>query len=260
MYKDTPYGLYKYGYTEDLVNVNSENLYSYYKNMINNAKIDIFISGDINKEEIKNNLQENDNIKELQAREGKIICSSSKEIEQKEINYIEEKMDITQGKLIIGLDVKSTGPDCKFPISIYNVILGESATSKMFQNVREKASLAYTATSNYVRQKSNIFIRCGIEIKNYEKALEIIQKQLEDMKNGVYTQEDLQNAKKYMISGINSVQDEQYSEITYYIGQEMSEKFTSFEEYINQIENVNMEDVQNVANSSNINTVYFLRN
>ena len=114
--------------------------------------------------------------------------------------------------------------------------------------------------SNYVRQKSNIFIRCGIEIENYEKALEIIKKQLEDMKNGDFTEDDLKNAKKYMISGINSVQDEQPSEITYYIAQEISPKFTSFEEYTKQIQQVTMEDVRNIANLVTINTIYFLRN
>lgn len=80
------------------------------------------------------------------------------------------------------------------------------------------------------------------------------------MKSGSFTEEDLNNSKKYMVSGINSVQDEQDSEITYYIGQELSPKFTTFEEYKNKIEAVTMEDVKNVANSININTIYFLRN
>jgi len=130
----------------------------------------------------------------------------------------------------------------------------------LFQNVREKASLAYTARSNYVRQKNNIYIRCGIEIENYEKALKIIKEQLEEMKKGNLTEEDLQNAKKYMISGLQSVQDEQDSEITYYIGQELSGKLTTFDEYIEEVNKVSMEDVKNVANSININTIYFLRN
>lgn len=130
----------------------------------------------------------------------------------------------------------------------------------MFQNVREKASLAYSAKSNYVRQKNNIYIRCGIEIENYEKALKIIKEQLEDMKSGKFTEEDLQNAKKYMISGLQSVQDEQDSEITYYIGQELSGKLTTFEQYIEQVNKVSIEDVKNVANKIKINTIYFLRN
>ena len=80
------------------------------------------------------------------------------------------------------------------------------------------------------------------------------------MENGKFTEEDLQNAKKYMISGLQSVQDEQDSEITYYIGQELSEKLTTFDEYIENVNKVNIEDVKNVANKININTIYFLRN
>ena len=97
-------------------------------------------------------------------------------------------------------------------------------------------------------------------MENYEKAVEIIKKQLDDMKKGDFTKEDLENAKKYIISGINSIKDEQPSEITYYIGQELSEICTTFEEYISKIEQVNMEDVTNIANSISINTIYFLRN
>ncbi len=259
MYKGKPYGLYKYGYIEDLEKINAQNLYEYYKEVIEKAKIDIFFSGDINAKEIEQEVEGNCKIKELVGRDAKIIVNKE-EKQKQEIKNKEDKMDVTQGKLVIGLDVNYTGEDVKFPISIYNVILGESATSKLFQNVREKASLAYTARSNYVRQKSNIFIRCGIEIENFDKALEIIKKQLEDMKNGDFTEEDLENAKKYMISGITSIQDEQDSEVTYYIGQELSEKFTTFEEYAKKIEEVSMQDVKDVANSIDINTIYFLRN
>ena len=143
---------------------------------------------------------------------------------------------------------------------IYNVILGESATSKLFQNVREKAGLAYSARSTYLRQKNNIFVRAGIEIKNYEKALKIIKEQLEDMKNGNFTDEDIANAKKYMVAGIKTVQDEQDSEITYYMGQEMSGKLLSFDEYIEKINWVSRADIEKIANSININTIYFLKN
>lgn len=259
MYKGKPYGLYKYGYIEDLEKINAQNLYEYYKEIIEKAKIDIFFSGDINSKEIEQEVKENCKIKELVGRDAKIIVDKE-EKQKQEIKNKEDKMDVTQGKLVIGLDVNYTSENAKFPISIYNVILGESATSKLFQNVREKASLAYTARSNYVRQKSNIFIRCGIKIENFDKALEIIKKQLEDMKNGDFTEEDLENAKKYMISGITSIQDEQDSEVTYYIGQELSEKFTTFEKYAKKIEEVSMQDVKDVANSIDINTIYFLRN
>ena len=113
-------------------------------------------------------------------------------------------MDVTQGKITIGLDLHLNNEEQKYGAMLYNAILGGTANSKMFQEVREKASLAYSAGSSYVRYKSNIFIKCGIEIKNYEKAMKIIRKQLEDMKNGIFTDEDIENAKKGIISGIKS--------------------------------------------------------
>lgn len=260
MYKNEPYGLYKYGFVEDLEAINAENLYNYYIELKKACRIDFYVSGDVNSDKIKENFEKNRNIIELTGRNSQIIFDNEEKERVSEVKNIEDKMDVTQGKIVIGLDLDYKKEDAKFPISIYNVILGESATSKLFQNVREKASLAYTARSNYIRQKSNIFIRCGIEIQNFDKAIKIIKEQLEDMKNGDFTEEDFINAKKYMISGINSVQDEQDSEVTYFIGQELSEKFTTFEEYLEGIENVTMQDVIDVANSISINTIYFLRN
>lgn len=123
MYKNEPYGLYKYGYVEDLANINSNNLYEYYKKIINTAKIDIFFSGDIQNEKIEKYVAENKKIAELPERNSTPIINNKKELIKQETKSIEEKMEITQGKLILGLDVASKGLDSKFPISIYNVIL-----------------------------------------------------------------------------------------------------------------------------------------
>ena len=258
MYKEEPYGLYKYGYIEDLENITPKNLYEYYKKMISECKIDIFVSGNI--EEVKDIVEKNENIQKLQEREAnyKINKIETKEIVQEK--EIKEEMDVTQGKIVIGLDLELDNEEQKYDAMLYNAILGGTANSKMFQEVREKASLAYTAGSSYVRYKSNIFIRCGIEIKNYEKALEIIRKQLEDMKNGVFTDEDIENAKNGIISGIKSIDDEQDTEITYFFGQELTDTKTSLEQYIEKIQNVTKQEIVAVANSITINTVYFLKN
>ena len=155
MYKNQPYGLYKYGYIEDMENINEKNLYEHYKKLISNCKIDIFVSGIVD-EEIENIIKENENIKKLQDRNpeyNKIEISSKKS--EKE-NVVQESMEVTQGKLIIGMDLDVDNEDLRYDIMIYNSIFGGSANSKLFQNVREKASLAYTASSSYYRFKNNI--------------------------------------------------------------------------------------------------------
>lgn len=138
MYKDEAYGLYKYGYTEDLPSISSNSLYEHYKAVINSAKIDIFYSGEINKEEINSYIKQNENIKILEERDPQVVILTSKKIDPKEPKEFEEKMDITQGKLIIGLDVETTNPDSKFPISIYNVILRRKCKLKTIPKCKRK--------------------------------------------------------------------------------------------------------------------------
>lgn len=183
------------------------------------------------------------------------------EIKEKidEPKVVNESMQITQGKLILGLDILDNRKESKYATSLYNIILGGSANSKMFQNVREKASLAYTAGSIYLRQKDNVFIKCGIDIPNYEKALEIIKQQLEQMRNGDFNEEDINNAKLLVSSTVGSIPETQDAELTYYFSQELSDEFVSIEDYINRINDVTKEQILNIANNVQINTIYFLK-
>lgn len=125
MYKDKPYGLYKYGYVEDLKQINSENLYNYYNELINTCKIDILVSGEVNKQEIIEIVKNNENIKALKERKPNYILNNeqTEEKSKTEEKEIQDKMDIAQGKLVIGLDVELTDYNSKFPVSMYNVIL-----------------------------------------------------------------------------------------------------------------------------------------
>ena len=229
MYKNEPFGLYKFGYVEDLKDINEKNLYEYYLELIKTCKIDIYISGIVD-ENIHNIIKQNENIEKLEERKPDFKEFELVKKENEEAKEIQESMEVTQGKLIIGMDLDVDNEDLRYDIMIYNSIFGGSANSKLFQNVREKASLAYTASSSYYRFKNNIFINCGIEIKNYDKALEIIKQQIEDMKNGDFTEEEVENAKKGIIASIKTIDDEQDTEITYFFSQELSNSKCSVEQ------------------------------
>lgn len=256
MYKKKAYGLYKFGYIEDLETITKEDLYNHYKNIISTCKIDIFASGNI-ESNIEDIIKNNKNLKDLNQREEKIY-EEEKESKTQE-NIVTDSMQVMQGKLVIGVDVQTNSKEDEYTTMIYNTILGGGANSKMFQNVREKASLAYTAGSSYLKKKQNIFIRAGIEIKNYDKALKIIKEQLEDMKNGKFTQDDIENAKKLILSSIESISEEQDTQITYYFGQELANSNMSIEEYKEKIEKVTKQQIIEIANKITINTIYFLK-
>lgn len=259
MYKDEPYGLYKYGYIEDLDEINENNLYEYYKKLISQCKIDIFVSGILDND-VKGIIENNENIKKLEEREPEYNKIKTEAKMSENENAVQESMDVTQGKLIIGLDLNFDNEDLRYDAMIYNSMLGGSANSKLFQNVREKASLAYTASSSYYRFKNNIFINCGIEIGNYDKALEIIKQQIEDMRKGDFTDEEVENAKQGIIAAIKSIDDEQDTEIAYFFGQELSKIQLNIDEYMERIAKVNKQDVVDIANKVSVNTVYFLKN
>lgn len=262
IFKGEPYGLYKYGYIEDLENITPESLYEYYKKLIQNCKIDIYYSGLFNdnktEEIINKKLQEN----KIESRKAEYIVNNEttekKNIEQPKI--IEDSMDITQGKLVLGLQINDNNKDSRFAASVYNAVLGGGANSKLFQNVREKNSLAYTASSSYIRTKNIILIHCGIDIDKYKKALETIKEQLEDMKKGNFTDEDVEDSKKLIISSIKSISAEQDTEITYDYGQELSSEHITIKEYEEKIQNTTREQIIEIANKININTIYFLKN
>lgn len=161
MYKNKPYGLYKYGYIEDLEKITPQDLYSYYKELIANCKIDIFCSGNIEENNVKQMITQNENIQKIAPRTPEYIVNNeqTENKEKAEAKTVTESMQVTQGKLVIGLDVHETSENSRYIASVYNAILGGGANSKLFQNVREKQSLAYTANSGYVRTKNSIFIR-----------------------------------------------------------------------------------------------------
>ena len=244
MFEGEIYGIYKFGKVEDLEKINEKNLYEQYKKIIKEARIDCFSCGE-EVEKIEIPIERN--------KEEQVKCELQKhDIKNKEIK---EPMDVSQGKLIIGL---VTPEKPKSVISVYNTILGGGANSKLFQNVREKASLAYTAGSSYIRRKNTIFIKTGIETSNYEKAVEIIKKQLEEMKNGNITDDEFNSAKQLMIANLNLIPESQEDLIAYYFDQKLYDENLKLEDYITNIEKVTKEEVINLAKDVKLDTIYFL--
>jgi len=245
MFRDEPYGLYKYGNVEEIKAIDEKSLYDYYKDLINSCRIDLFIAGD-NIEEVK-----------LPKIEGKELDNINvKHNYTGKTKIVKESLDVTQGKLIIGLNMPEKN---KAVISMYNTILGGGANSKLFQNVREKASLAYSASSSYIRRQNLILIKTGIEIGNYEKALNIIKEQILEMKNGNITNQEFESAKKLITSSVSLIPESKEDMITYYFDQKLFGENLSITEYQKALNDVTKEQVIEIAQNVNIDTIYFLK-
>lgn len=263
MYKDCGYGINKNGYLDDLKIIDPKNLYERYIEILRRGKIDIFISGNINEKDITEFIKNNEYIVRLPERdEEDFFFDITKQInEKKDTTFVDETMDVAQGKLVIGYDViGNVSSDERFVGLLYNTILGDGANSKLFRIVREQESLAYTCKSNYIVQKSNIFVRAGIDAQNYEKTLKLVNNQIEDMRDGNFTEEDLENAKRFIYAGIDGIKEEQTLSIIFYYGEEMSLNKITVEEYYEKIRKVTKEDIISFAKKIEPNVVYFLKN
>lgn len=257
MLGEEPYALYKYGYEEDLEKITAENLYEHYQKLLSEGELHFYISGNFEKEKIESFFLERFARGEL-PHEEKIRTQKAK-IEATEVKEVVEKMDVVQGKLVLGYNVSlPIGKESFYKMLVYNAILGSSSNSKLFQNVREKASLAYTIRSSYLKHKGILLISAGIEADKYEKAVELTLKQVEDMKQGNFTEEDVKDAKVFLENLFTSCLDDQTTMIELSMGQFVLGVNDTIEEMVANIEQVSKEDVVEVANQLNLVTKYYL--
>lgn len=258
MCKDEKYGIYELGKAEDLHEIDEKNLYEHYRRMISTSPIDIFVAGNM----------EEENIKQLVGKYFNITLSESMVYPHttivKEVSgtkKVEEEMEVAQGKLSLGFRTKISPRDSAYyPLMVYNGILGGGPHSKLFNNVREKLSLAYYVFSRLEKFKGLMMISSGIEVGNYQKALDEILVQMDAIKRGDISDTEYQATISSLVNGIKSLQDNAYHMIDYYIGQLLSGTDVDFHELIDQISAVKKQDVVAVAQDIELDTIYFLKN
>ena len=259
MYGNNGYGLYQLGIESDIDTIKCNELFEFYQKYINDAKIDIFISGEVDVEQIKNYVIEK--MKDVKERKfdtpNEVSTIDAKKVDKPQ--EVLESLDIVQGKLVLGCQIESNIEKQKYVGMVYNALLGASASSFLFQNVREKESLAYYAMSRFIDVKSALFIRSGIEIKNYNKALKIIIEQLDLIANGDFTKDNLDDAIITINSFWNGVKENQELALDYCYTQELYEQKESIDSLIKKVESVSREEIIELAKSVKINTIYFLK-
>ena len=254
------FGTSLHGYEEDVEKISCEELSEYYDWILENARIDIFFSGNATMDEVKNYILSNDKLMNLSERNNSIILSTNNEENVEKVSEITESMNVVQGKMVLGLISNYQNENYKIIGQVYNAILGGSANSFLFQNVREKNGMAYSIGSNFIKLKKAIFIRCGVEIENFNEVIDLINQQLQYLKEGEFAEEAIENAKIYLMSSLDAIKEEQVSEMFFYLGQDFSNENMSIDEYKAKIESVSKQKIIDFANSLNIKTIYKLQN
>lgn len=257
MCKEEPYHLHVNGRVEDIEAITPTSLYEYYKKVLEEDSIHLYVIGDINEEEV---LESAKQVFVLPAKTTRQHRSENEGKKIEKVNEVIEKQDIKQGKLNIGYRTNIVYGDSEyFALQVFNGVFGGFSHSKLFINVREKASLAYYASSRVESHKGLLMVMSGIDAKNYEQAVQIINEQMEAMKQGDFTPEELDQTKAVIYNQILETIDTARGLVEVLYHNELANTTISVEDYLEGIKAVTKEEVMAAARKVEQDTIYFLR-
>lgn len=256
MFSDTAYGVSKYGTIEEVKKIDGIRLYKVWKNLLTNSHIRIQVVGETNGEEIIkfigdkfksiNRSAEPFNYKNVQP-----LKKASKE------KIVSEKMDITQGKLVMGFSSDMVGFNA-YPLLVATDIFGGGPYSKLFSNVREKMSLCYYCSASANRTKGYIMVDSGVEGENVEKAKKEIINQLEDVKKGNFDDFVFSASIKSLTGALTSYNDSLSAIDSWYSSNIFPQEIISPEAVCEKIYSITRQEVIDAAKGINLHTVYQL--
>ncbi|EXX91173.1 zinc protease [Paenibacillus darwinianus] len=257
MCANEPYRLHPLGWIGDLSAITPESLMEYYRSWLASATFDLYVVGDTSLEEANGFVS-----RSFKAPAGQPADYPVPDIRPAsgEPKHVIERMEVGQGKLNMGLRANVSYADDDYPAALlYNGILGGYPHSKLFVNVREKASLAYYAASRYDGHKGIITIQSGIETGNYDKANTIIAEQLEQLRQGDIQELVLTQTQAMIRNQLLEIQDSAFEMIGFDFNSVLSGRTRTTAGLLQDVEKASVADVVRVAQRVQLDTIYFLR-
>ncbi|MFH5836386.1 EF-P 5-aminopentanol modification-associated protein YfmF [Proteiniclasticum sp. C24MP] len=217
-----------------------------------------YASGNIkNEEEV---LEKVSSLKILSNRKnGHDLSSSEKRDFNRESGEVFEKMKINQGKMSLLYNTNnSIFHGDYFALVLFNSIFGGGAHSKLFNEVREKHSLAYSIYSSFDKFAGVMTIGAGTDFKNFRKAKELIDEEIGKMKKGEFSQEDIEVARTKVISSLNAMSDSIFNTSNYLIALRVFGIDYTIGQVIDGLKEVTKERIMNVAENLEFICAHYL--
>ena len=233
----------------------AETSFAAFQQMLNQDQIDFFFIGDFNEIAVREKIQEF----QFSEREQPLQLS----YQQNYSNITREKLeqrDVHQSIVELAYHFSSQyGDRSHLPLIVLNGLLGGFAHSKLFVNVREKESLAYTISSSFDIFSGLMRIYAGIDRANRTKTIALINRQILDLKRGHFTDEELEQTKNMLKNSILLAQDRQNTLIERaYMSSVLGKKFLSLDAWLKALENVSKADLIEAAQQLKLQAIYFM--
>lgn len=256
MDKQAPSCIKMNGYLEDLEKITPRNLYEYYQKFINHNYCDIFIIGDLDLDKSVRLINKYLNIKTIKNHQLNLSYNPKK---RTIVKKVKEETKFKQSILVVGCNLLNlTKREKDAVMFIYNSILGSgSIDSKLGDNLRQKNSLCYNVGSYYQKYDNMIIIRTAFNEKNYNLAVKLIKKSLNEMKKGIISDDEFNNAKLSIVLGLTLAKDDQAELLSNYVMHQI-DNIPLLDDRIKLFKSVAKKEVIEVAKKVKINTIYLL--
>lgn len=256
MCHDEVFGISKMGEVEDVKKITPKSLYEAYKFALKNYKIQIYFVGKANIDAVAEQFRARFDGLERTPID---VCDAEIKLQATEVKEVTDIEKVNQGKLVLGFRTGYHYKENEYHLlQLFNEVYGGSPTAKLFLNVREKMSLCYYCRSIINQKNGTMIVSSGIESKNKEIAKNAIIAQLDAIKNGEISNEELQNAKKSIKNGFLSVYDSAESLEAWVFYRGLCGISTTPDKEIEKVENTSASDIQKIAQRITLDTVYFL--
>lgn len=254
------YAVGRYGDEESAENINYKKLTKQYRSLLQTCPVEIFYCGRQGENEVSEAMR--DALSGMPRGEINYDIGTDVRLNavEEKPRYVEEILDVNQGKLVIGFRLGDAmeEPDIA-ALSVFNVVFGGGSTSKLFMNVREKLQLCYYAGSMIDSHKGLLLVASGMEFDRFDDAKNEIFAQLEAMKNGEISEDELRSAKNTVSSDLRAAMDSQGELEGFYLAQLIDGLDCSPLELAELADSVSAEDVKKIAEAVECDLIYFLK-
>ena len=246
LWPDQPMGRDIAGSVESVASISRDDMCKYLETQYVGSNTVIAIAGNIEHQEVVDQITSS--LGSL--HDGKILpmFPHEKKVISKRVAL--EHRPTEQAHLAIGLAGFANDDPDRHALSIMSVILGETMSSRLFEEVREQRGLAYDIHSgaHFYSDCGALVVESGIDPNRVDEAIPVILKELAKMRDGV-TEGEWKQALQ-LTKGRMMLRMEESRAVSSFLGiQELIRgEVQSVDEVIANISSVTQEDIKRAAN------------
>lgn len=252
-----PFGACEYGTAAAAEALTMEQVWQAYQDALQHARVELFACGSVDAQTVEAAFVQ---ALDLPASDGRYIPEIDACRTHSPTRRVTEEMPVTQGKLTLGLRTGLTGGDDAYPaLMLFTTALGGYTGSRLFTQVREARSLCYYASAYLDSTKGLMMVASGIDNDKYEEALGEIVRQMEDLHAGGLTRDELERARRTVMSQTRELSDSPLALEHYWQRQSIAGFCRTPEDLLDALSKVGRGEVMAAGRRVDLDLIYFMK-